>query len=93
MLKRIFLCLLVACLLAIPVQVEASSIANLGFVETEVTLLPDGKAIVTYTVRYNLVPGRSMLAFGMSGFGRLGPVFDEEYAWVITAIISPMVST
>ena len=47
-------------------------------------LLADGKAIITYTVRYNLVPGQTMLAFTMSGFDRLNPVFDQEHAWVIT---------
>jgi len=64
--------------------VDASDIANLGFVETDVILQPDGKAIVSYTVRYNLVPGKTMLAFTMSGFDKLSPVFDTENAWVIT---------
>lgn len=65
-------------------NIYASEIASLGFVETDVILFPDGKAIVSYTVRYNLNPGKTMLAFTVEGFGRLNPVFDEEYSCVIT---------
>ena len=79
----VFLTLFVL-LIPFPIEVGASSIANLGFVETDVILQPDGNAIVYYTVRYNLVPGKAMMAFTMSGFDRISPVFDRENAWVIT---------
>ena len=45
---------------------------------------PSGVAIVTYTVRYNLVPGKTMLAFTLEGFDRLIPIFDEDYSCVVT---------
>jgi len=84
--KKIFIGFLVLFVLIIPspMEVDASSIANLGFVETDVILQPDGNAIVYYTVRFNLVPGKAMMAFTMSGFDRLTPIFDRENAWVIT---------
>jgi len=86
MIKRFIVFFSILLVLIIPtcVKVDASDIANLGFVETDVILQPDGKAIVSYTVRYNLVPGKTMLAFTMSGFDKLSPVFDTENAWVIT---------
>ena len=82
---KVFLLWLLLFLLLLPTtHVSASEIANLGFVETDVILQPDGKAIISYTIRYNLVPGKTMLAFTMDGFERLNPVFDTDYAWVIT---------
>ena len=63
--------------------VNASEIANLGFVETDVILQPSGTAIITYTVRYNLVPGKTMLAFTLEGFDELYPVFDYDFSCVI----------
>lgn len=66
------------------VNVMASEVANLGFVETDVNLLPDGDAIVSYTVRYNIVPGKTMRSFTLAGFDRLTPIFDNENSWVIT---------
>ena len=71
-------------LLIQPTHIYASEIAHLGFVETDVILFPDGKAIVSYTVRYNLVPGKTMLAFTMEGFDRLEPLFYTGEACVIT---------
>ncbi len=83
--KKILSCFLTLFVLFLSaVNINASSIANLGFVETDVVLLPDGKAIVSYTVRYNLVPGKTMLAFTLEGFDRLDPVFDNDNSWVIT---------
>jgi len=60
MIKRFIVFFSILLVLIIPtcVKVDASDIANLGFVETDVILQPDGKAIVSYTVRYNLVPER-----------------------------------
>ncbi len=81
---------LLSCFLALFVffisctNINAAPIANLGFVETDVVLLPDGKAIVSYTVRYDLLPGKTMLAFTLEGFDRLNPVFDNDNSWVIT---------
>ena len=82
--KQFFGWLILVVLLIQPTNIYASEIASLGFVETDVILFPDGKAIVSYTVRYNLAPGKTMLAFTMEGFGRINPVFDKEYAYVIT---------
>ncbi|AUG58955.1 hypothetical protein [Acetivibrio saccincola] len=84
--KFLVYCLLILIVFTIPftVKVEASDIANLGFVETDIILFPDGDALVSYTVRYNLVEGKTMLAFTMGGFDRIKPVFDFENAWVIT---------
>jgi len=85
MIKKILAILTVLLALQLSVSsVNASSIANLGFVETDVILLPDGKAIVSYTIRYNLVPGKTMLAFTMEGFDRITPYFDYDNCWVIT---------
>ena len=58
MIKKVLVyCLLLLIILNIPfsVKVEASDIANLGFVETDIILFPDGDALVSYTIRYNLV--------------------------------------
>ena len=83
--KKCFLgWLILFILLFQPTNIYASEIANLGFVETDVILFTDGKAVVSYTVRYNLVPGKTMLAFTMEGFDKLNPVFDTEHAYVIT---------
>lgn len=85
MIKKLFLCFLVVLVLITScININAASIANLGFVETDVILLTDGNAIVTYTVRYDLLPGKTMLAFTLEGFDRLNPVFDNENSWVIT---------
>lgn len=85
MIKKFLVFLSVILVLLIPTAyVVASLIANLGFVETDVILMPDGKAIVSYTIRYNLVPGKTMLAFTMEGFDRITPVFDYDNCWVIT---------
>lgn len=85
MVKKIIFSFMVLFILLLPtLNVNASSIANLGFVETDVNLLPDGDAIVSYTIRYNLVPGKTMLAFTMEGFDRIVPIFDYDNCWVIT---------
>lgn len=85
MIKKIVACFMLLFVLLLPtVNANASSIANLGFVETDVILLPEGDAIVTYTVRYNIIPGKTMLAFTLEGFDRLNPVFDNDNCWVIT---------
>lgn len=82
--KKILAILMLLFVLFMPaVNANASSIANLGFVETEVILLPEGDAIVTYTIRYNIIPGKTMLAFTLQGFDRLNPVFDRDNCWVI----------
>lgn len=87
MIKKILTCFLVLFLLVLilpSASVNASEVANLGFVETDVNLLPDGDAIISYTVRYNIVPGQTMRSFTLAGFDRLTPIFDEENSWVIT---------
>ena len=87
MIKKVLVyCLLLLIILNIPfsVKVEASDIANLGFVETDIILFPDGDALVSYTIRYNLVKDKTKLAFTMGGFDKITPVFDFENAWVIT---------
>jgi hypothetical protein len=85
MIKKVLMCFLVLVVLLIPtLNVNASPIANLGFVETDVILSPDGEAIVSYTVRYNLIQGKTMLAFTMAGFDRINPAFDKDNCWVIT---------
>ena len=82
--KRLIYILLVILILLPAFPVNASDIAHLGFVETDVILQPSGKAIITYTVRYNPVPGKTMLAFTMDGFDKLDPVFDYDFACVVT---------
>jgi hypothetical protein len=87
MIKKILTCFLVLFLLVLilpSASVNASEVANLGFVETDVNLLPDGDAIISYTVRYNIVPGQTMRSFTLAGFDRITPIFDEENSWVIT---------
>ena len=86
MIKKVVLCfvMLLVLIVRFPTEIEASNIANLDFVETDIILMPDGKAIISYTVRYNLVPGKTMLAFTMSGFDRINPVFDTDNAVVVT---------
>src|SRR5690606_22816234 len=84
--KRLIFILLVllTVLVFLPVvSVNASEIAHLGFVETDVILQPSGNAIITYTVRYNLVPGKTMLAFTLEGFDKLYPVFDDVFSCVV----------
>ena len=48
--KFLVYCLLILIVFTIPftVKVEASDIANLGFVETDIILFPDGDALVSY---------------------------------------------
>ena len=65
------------------ISASASEIAHLGFVESDVILQPSGNAIVTYTVRYNLVPGKTMLAFTLEGFDELHPIFDDDFSCVV----------
>jgi hypothetical protein len=87
--KRLIFILLVllTVLVFLPVvSVNASEIAHLGFVETDVILQPSGNAIITYTVRYNLVPGKTMLAFTLEGFDKLYPVWIKLTAFMILGV-------
>ncbi|MFC2168024.1 DUF2207 domain-containing protein, partial [Acidobacteriota bacterium] len=52
---------------------------KLQFVETEVRLLPDGKASVEYVVRYQVVSGE-FHGFYFEGFDKLIPYFDNQNA-------------
>ena len=71
MVKKTLLFFLILLLFTLPATAaNASEIANLDFVETDVILQPNGTAIVSYTIRYKLVPGKTMLAFTMEGFDR-----------------------
>ncbi|MBN1222766.1 MAG: hypothetical protein JXB23_05925, partial [Candidatus Aminicenantes bacterium] len=55
---------------------------RLQFVETEVMLLPDGKASIEYVVRYAVVSGE-FHGFYFGGLDRLVPHFDLENASAI----------
>jgi len=68
-------------------QIDFIDTANAGtgkmdFVETDIQLFNDGKAVVEYVVKWNVLSGE-FHGFYLGGFDRLIPVFDTENAWAI----------
>ncbi len=55
---------------------------SLEFVETDVQLYEDGRAVVEYVVRWRVLSGE-FHGFYFGGWDRLTPVFDLENAWAI----------
>lgn len=78
MAKKISLCIGIALLLGMAISATAGE-GRLDFVETEVILLPDGRASIEYVVRWIVTAGE-FHGFYFSGFGRLTPRFDYKNA-------------
>ncbi|MCJ7582809.1 MAG: hypothetical protein MUP98_20010, partial [Candidatus Aminicenantes bacterium] len=79
--KSVLLVLGIILLLGLASIGEAGE-GRLQFVETEVLLLPDGKASVEYVVRYQVISGE-FHGFYFEGFDRLIPYFDRQNASAI----------
>ena len=78
MIKKISIIVGIILFLSMVISTTAGE-GRLDFVETEVILLPDGKASIEYVVRWIVTSGE-FHGFYLSGFDRLTPRFDYRNA-------------
>ncbi|HPQ40898.1 MAG TPA: DUF2207 domain-containing protein, partial [bacterium] len=80
---RFCLLIFVIAILTAVIPASRAGTGSIEFVETNVQLYEDGRALVEYLVRWRVLSGE-FHGFYFSGYDRLIPVFDLDNAWAVT---------